>query len=489
MKSISKNLSNIPNQDKFSLHKKMKNDDILSEKSKSICPKCLKLLDCQIIFRDNKVYMQKKCDEHGKFEILIYSDVGDYIKAKKYNKPGSKPLRYQATVDKGCPEDCGICKEHQQHSCLGVIEINDKCNLNCPVCFADTKGNFSLSLEKVKEMVDLFIKCEDEPEAIQISGGEPTLHQDIFKILEYIGKKGIKYPMINTNGIKLAEKKFAKLISKTMHNNDMPYGTPIIYLQFDGLNDEIYKEIRGKPLLELKMKAIENCREFGMNIILVPTIIKGINDKEIGKIVDFAFKDKNIKGVNFQPSTTVGRYEIQYNEKERLTIPDVLNEIEIQTNGLLKKDSFINIPCPFPTCSAITYVYKKNDEFIVLTDQFDMDDYMEYIVNRFLPTSNIGNEINDSIDNLLSMSAVPGSEKSTNSITCSCGINIPKIKGLLDNIKVISVHAFMDKFDFDLRRAKKCCVTEILPNGQMIPFCVYNTHYREKLTPTFNKFC
>ena len=274
-----------------------------------------------------------------------------------------------------------------------------------------------------------------------------------------------------------------------MHNNDMPYGTPIIYLQFDGLNDEIYKEIRGKPLLELKMKAIENCREFGMNIILVPTIIKGINDKEIGKIVDFAFKDKNIKGVNFQPSTTVGRYEIQYNEKERLTIPDVLNEIEIQTNGLLKKDSFINIPCPFPTCSAITYVYKKNDEFIVLTDQFDMDDYMEYIVNRFLPTSNIGNEINDSIDNLLSMSAVPGSEKSTNSITCSCGINIPKIKGLLDNIKVISVHAFMDKFDFDLRRAKKCCVTEILPNGQMIPFCVYNTHYREKLTPTFNKFC
>lgn len=463
--------------------------DVYEETSKSVCPKCLKLIDCQIIFKNNKVYMQKKCDEHGQFEVLVYSDVEDYLNAKKYNKPGSKPLHYQGSVINGCPQDCGLCEDHQQHSCVGIIEINDNCNLNCPVCFADSKGNFNLSFEKVKEMIDLYIKCEGEPEALQISGGEPTLHPEIIKILEYAGKKGIKYPMLNTNGIKLADRDFAESISKTMKDNDMPYGTPIIYLQFDGLDDEVYKKIRGTSLFEKKMKSIENCREFGMNVILVPTIIKGINEHEIGRIIDLAFKDKNIKGVNFQPSTTIGRYDIDSENNMRMTIPDVLKEIEIQSNGILSKKSFINIPCPYPTCSMVSYIYRKENESIVLTELFDMDDYMDYIVNRFLPSANITEEINDAIDSLLSMSAVGGSKKTENAICCSCGIRIPKIKKLLDNIKVISVHAFMDEHDFDLKRAKKCCVTEILPNGQMIPFCVYNIFYRKKLTPTFNGFC
>jgi uncharacterized radical SAM superfamily Fe-S cluster-containing enzyme len=459
-------------------------DERLWETSQSICPECKVVIPCDIVFKENRVYMKKSCENHGDFEVMIYGNAQDYIDSERYNKPGAKPLHYQGEVSKGCPEDCGICKDHKQHTCVGVIEITDSCNLSCPVCFADSKNEFIIPLEKVKEMIDLYVKCEGEPEVLQISGGEPTQHPNIIEILEYAGKKGIKYPMLNTNGIKLADREFAQRISQTIKDNSH-VGKPLIYLQFDGVSDDTYWALRGKPLLDMKMKALENCREFGMNVTLVPTIVKGINEYEIGAIIDMALKDNNIKMVNFQPSTSTGRYELGKDDDKRITIPEVLDEIEQQSYGKLTKKSFINIPCPYPTCSVCTYVFKKGDEVISLTELFDVDSYMEYIVNHTIPDEGIVDEVNGALDSLLSMSSVVGSEKSESALCLSCGMKIPNIPELMDNITLISVHAFMDEYNFDLKRAQKCCVTEILPNGKMIPFCVYNIIYRKKITPPF----
>lgn len=467
----------------------------IAEISKSVCPECLKLIDCQIIFRDNKVYLRKNCGNHGMFETMIYSDAEAYVNAEKFNKPGAKPVHHQGHVENGCPNDCGLCDAHQQHTCVGIIEITDKCNMNCPVCFAgsnigtDPKENFVLPFERVKEMIDLYVKCEGEPEVLQISGGEPTIHPDIIQILEYAGQKGIKYPMLNTNGIKLADRAFAKKISQTINNDESLIGTPLIYLQFDGLSDETYRTLRGRPMIDLKMKALENCREFGMNVTLVPTIAKGINDHEIGAIIDLALNDNNIKLVNFQPGTLVGRYELEDREDKRITIPDILTEIEAQTHGLLKKESYINVPCPYPTCSVCTYIYKSGDKTIVLTDLFDVENYMDQIVNRTLPDLELLSEVNQALDALLSMSSTMSSHKTKEALCTTCGVAIPNIKELADNVTIISAHAFMDEYNFDLKRAKKCCVTEILPNGKMIPFCVYNILYREHITPTFGNMC
>jgi uncharacterized radical SAM superfamily Fe-S cluster-containing enzyme len=460
-------------------------EEVFFEESKSVCPECLDIIECQIFFRDDKVYMRKFCEKHGLFEVLVYSDVKDYLDSQKYNKPGAEPLHLQGSIDKGCPSDCGLCEAHQQHTCVGVIEITKNCNLNCPVCFADSKDEFTLPLDKVKEMIDLYVKCEGEAEVLQISGGEPTLHPDIIEILEYAAKKGIKYPMLNTNGIKLAYWDFAQKIANTMDDGDLPIGKPLIYLQFDGMSNETYIALRGRPLLDVKMKALSNCRELGMNVTLVPTIVKGVNEHEIGAIIDLALNDDNIKMVNFQPISCTGRYELENNEDQRMTIPEILVEIQSQTSGLIKKNSFINIPCPHPTCSVCTYLYKTNDKVVSLTELFNVDDYMDKIVNRTIPDDGLLSDVNEALDTLLSMSAVMGSDRVNNAICTSCGITIPNISELLDGITLISVHAFMDEYNFDLKRAKKCCVTEILPNGQMIPFCVYNILYRRKLTPTF----
>jgi len=463
-----------------------KEGEVVAETSKSVCPKCLDVIDCQIVFREGQVFLQKRCDKHGPFEVLVYSDVDDYLKADKYNKPGTKPLHLQGHIKNGCPNDCGICEDHLQHTCVGIIEITDRCNMECRVCFADSGGTHDIPLDDVKQMIDLYVKCEGAPEVLQISGGEPTLHNDILEILEYAGQKGILYPMLNTNGIRLANRDFALKVSQTIRNEDTALGTPLIYLQFDGLDDEIYNEIRGRPLLEKKMKALENCREFELNVILVPTIVKGVNDHQIGRIIEMALNDGNIKGVNFQPSTLCGRYELENQEEKRMTLPDVLNKIEEQTSGKLKKGSFINVPCPYPTCSACTYVFNSEDDFVVLTDMFELDSYMDFIVNRALPYGEIDGKLMDALDNLLSMSAVVTSDKTKDAICVSCGMAIPNIKELVDNITLISVHCFMDESNFDLKRAKKCCVTEILPDGRMIPFCVYNILYRKGSTQPFD---
>ena len=510
----------------------MRNDDeVLANVSKSVCPECLKIIDCKISFRENRVYLRKYCKTHGSFEALIYSDAEDYRKALKYNKPGTKALHYQGKgkdegEGKGCPDDCGLCVEHKQHTCVGIIEITDRCNLTCPVCFADANNSFTLPFARVKEMIDLYVKCEGQPEVIQISGGEPTLHPDICEIIRYAATKGILYIILNTNGLKLADMEFAKAISLSMEGlrrdtlsikgmGAKDGRKPTIFLQFDGFSDDIYTALRGRSLIDLKMKAINNCKELGMDINLVPTIVKGVNEGEIGPIIDLALSEDCIKAVNFQPATMAGRYGLAcecggQNPDSRMTIPEVLTEIERQTSGTVRKNSFINIPCPHPTCSACAYVYSNNGNTVVLNDLLDVDEYIDCMTNRLLPrVSGITGmpdmaeldemaETGDclapdiikkisAVDRLLSMSAVSGSEKTADAICTACAGKMPDIASIrnitdiVDNVTLISVHAFMDEFNFDLSRAQKCCVTQILPNGQMIPFCVYNILYRKEM--------
>ncbi|WP_292484448.1 arsenite methyltransferase [Methanohalobium sp.] len=470
-------------EDRLNLKGIFENNETI-ENSKSVCPICLELIDCNIIFFNGRVYLRKTCPLHGSFNVLIYSDAKDYINATRYNKLGSKPLHHQSSVSEGCPNDCGLCEEHRQHTCVGIIEITDMCNLHCPVCFADSSDTYTLPLSKIKEMIDLYVKCEGNPEVLQISGGEPTLHPDIFDILKYAGEKGITYPVLNTNGIKLADRDFAEKISRTIRNSCMNgIGNPVIYLQFDGLSDETYVSLRGRPLFNIKMDALENCRKLGMNVALVPTIIEGVNDDEIGAILETAFDDDNIKMVNFQPATFTGRNKLL---DKHLTIPDILEKIEKQSGGLLNKKDFLNIPCPYPTCSVCSYIYndKITGNHIVLTRMFDKSSYEKYILNRALPdlefTSQLEKCIN-AIDSLLSMSSLLGSENSVKSLCTLCQKSIPDSANMVDNITLVSVHAFMDEYNFDLKRAKKCCVTQILPDGRMIPFCVYNILYRKSL--------
>ena len=159
-------------------------DYVFYELTRSICPNCRRVIDAQIILRDNKVFMRKRCPQCGPFEALVYGDAQAYVSLSKFNKPGTIPLERGAEIHDGCPHDCGLCPDHQQHTCLGIIEVNSTCNMNCPLCFSEARPGFNLTMEEVEQMLDDYVRTEGTPEVLQFSGGEPTIHPQIIEFVQ-----------------------------------------------------------------------------------------------------------------------------------------------------------------------------------------------------------------------------------------------------------------------------------------------------------------
>jgi uncharacterized radical SAM superfamily Fe-S cluster-containing enzyme len=253
-------------------------DYIFYELTRSLCPVCRRVIDAQVLLREEKVFMRKRCPEHGIFESLIYGDAEAYTSSAKYNKPGTIPLHYSTDVVNGCPHDCGLCPDHQQHACVGIIEVNTACDMDCPLCFADAGRGFNLTLPEVEEILDHFVLTEGNPEVVQFSGGEPTIHPEIIPMIRAALDRNITNVMLNTNGKRIAE--------DDQFLDELAELKPFIYFQFDGFEADTYRTIRGEPdLLPTKLRALDRLAEIGCMVVLVPAIERGVNEHEVGKII------------------------------------------------------------------------------------------------------------------------------------------------------------------------------------------------------------
>ena len=451
-------------------------DYIFHELTRSICPECKTVIDAQIIIRDNKVFMRKRCPEHGWFEGIISSDAEMYVDSVKFNKPGTIPLEFSTEVKDGCPLDCGLCPEHKQHMCLALIEVNTACNLNCPVCFANAGIGYSLTLQQVERMLDRFVETEGDPEVLQFSGGEPTIHPQLFDMIQAAKDRGIRQVMVNTNGVRLAhDDKFLAGLAKL---------DPVIYFQFDGLRRETYQVIRGEDLLDTKMKALDRIYQAGLNAVLVAAIERDVNVDEVGAIVEFGLQHPAVKGVVLQPVTHVGRH-IDFDPMKRVTIPDVIHGIVDQTNGRFILEDFVPVPCCFPTCQVNSYVFVDGDQVVPLPRLLDIEHYLDYITNRALPKAPNADDVQTALEGLWSASAVAGTEKTASQFECACGpgLDLPySMNHLKDHIFQIAIKDFMDAYTFSVKQVMKCCVGILVPDGRAIPFCAYNSvGYREAI--------
>ena len=448
-------------------------DHIFYELTRSICPKCLKPIDAQILLKDGRVIMRKRCAEHGWFESLISSDSEMYLNSLRYNKPGTMPLEYSTEVVDGCPLDCGLCPEHKQHTCLALIEVNSHCNLDCPVCFADAQPGFSLSMEQVERMLDRFVELEGEPEVVQFSGGEPTIHPEILPMLQMATEKGVKVVMLNTNGIRIAR-------DDSFLSGLADIG-PTVYLQFDGFKTQTHESMRGKDLLEVKLKALDRLAQAKLDVVLVPAIEKGVNHEEIGDIVRFGIEHPAVRGIAFQPVTHSGRF-VQFDPMDRETVADVIHGIAEQTDGMFVESDFIPVPCCHPTCRSATYAYVEDGEVTPLPRVVEVDKYLDYVTNRTLPE--VRPEILEALEGLWSASSVPGSDPAAARFECaSCDLSFTNETAYLKkHVFMIVVQGFADPYTLDLKALMKCCVGELIPDGRMIPFCAYNSvGYREQV--------
>lgn len=456
--------------------KKKDADYVFFELTRSICPNCKKVIDAQILLKDSKVWMRKRCpDCNENFEALVYGDAQMYRENSKYNKPGTIPLEFGTEIKDGCPHDCGLCPDHQQHTCLGIIEVNSTCNMDCPLCFAEAAPGFNLTMEEVEAMLDDFVRTEGVPEVVQFSGGEPTIHPQIIEFVKAAKARGIPYVMVNTNGKRIAkDDKFLEQLAEVK---------PSLYFQFDGFDSETYRLIRGEPdILEEKIRALDRIAEAGMRVTLVPAIERGVNEHEIGKIIDFAVKHPAVRGINFQPAFHAGRH-MQHDPMTRMTIPDILQLIEEQTKGVFVKKDFVPVPCCFPTCNSVTYAFIDGETVTPLTRIVNVYDYLDYITNRVMPDWSA--EVKLALEGLWSSSSVPGSQKSAEQFALSCqACGIPDsftVGDVADHMLMIMLQDFMDPWTFNQKNLMKCCKEFLLPGNKQIPFCSYNTMgYREQ---------
>jgi uncharacterized radical SAM superfamily Fe-S cluster-containing enzyme len=421
--------------------------------------------------------MRKRCPDHGPFEALVYGDAQQYTTSSKFNKPGTIPLKYSTEIKDGCPHDCGLCPDHQQHTCLGIIEVNSACDMACPLCFAEAGPGFNLTLEEVEDILDRFVAAEGNPQLVQFSGGEPSIHPQIIPMMRAAQQRGIPNVMLNTNGKRIAhDDRFLAELAEVRPN---------IYFQFDGFESETYRIIRGEPdILPAKLRALDRLAEIDCTVILVPAIERGVNEHEIGRIVRFGLDHPAVKGINFQPAFHAGRH-VRHDPMRRMTNPDIIALIEAQTEGLFLKTDFVPVPCCFPTCNSVTYAYVDEQRNVTpLPRLLKVDDYLDYITNRVMP--DLGTEVRRALEGLWSASAVLGSEKVAREFSFSCSAcGLPDggldVKGTSQFIFMIMLQDFMDPWTFNQKNLMKCCKEFLLPGGRQIPFCAYNTvGYREQ---------
>ena len=509
----------------------------------SICSTCYRRVDAKIVFQDTNVYLLKRCPDHGPERILIADDVDYYRRCREvFIKPPEMPLVYNTPVKWGCPYDCGLCTDHEQHSCLTLVEICDYCNLRCPVCYASSgpeRQQFR-DLKQIEKMLDAVVRNEGHPDVVQLSGGEPTVHPQFFEIVELAKARPIKHLMVNTNGVRIAqEEEFVQRLAEIKEDFE-------VYLQFDSFERDPLMELRGADLRRIRQDAIEKLNRYNISTNLVVTLKKGLNDHEIGKTIDYALQQPCVRGVTFQPIQDAGRLETwapnrvgtdafvrppdvltdsgapllpdvgrsgvfdgnggyvhNFNPAtDRLTLTEVRRKILEQTQ-VFRPEDVIPVPC-HPDSLAMAYALKLNGQVTPLTSMIPPEVLINGAKNTILYEQEPS--VRDNLFKLFATNHSPQSSAGTlrellcclppvwipNSPQQSChseparrGGEKPAVRSLTyENIFRVIIMQFLDAHSFDVRSVKKTCVHIVHPDGRLIPFDTYNLFYRDDLEQT-----
>lgn len=437
----------------------------------SLCPDCLKRVDAKIVFENDKVYMLKRCREHGNSKVLIADDIEYYKNIRNYNKPSETPYKFNTKTDYGCPYDCGLCPDHEQHSCLTIIEVTDRCNLSCPTCYASSSPSFGRhrTVDEIKAMFDTIVANEKEPDVVQISGGEPTIHPQFFEILDYAKTLPIKHLMVNTNGIEIAKSmEFTKRLASYAPSFEL-------YLQFDSFHDEKLKTLRGAELSNIRKKALENLNKVNLSTTLVVTLQKGLNDDEIGEVIEFGLKQKCVRGVTFQPTQVAGRNENFDVDENRITLTEVRRKILEQTD-IFNEDDLIPVPCN-PDALVMGYALKLGGKVTPLTRLINPADLLDSGRNTIVYEQD--EEIKNQLFDVFS-TATPVEKASQKLHSLLCCLPFVKAPNLgYDNLFRVIIMQFMDAHNFDVRAVKKSCVHIVNKDNKIIPFETMNLFYRD----------
>ena len=480
----------------------------LPKQTQSLCPECGKVIPATIREKGGKAVMEKVCPGHGKFEDIIWSDAKMYLAVERYAVDGvgiDNPF-----IDKDgpvCPADCGLCKIHLTHTVLANLDLTNRCNLTCPVCFANANASgyvYEPTRAEIYKMMEVLRAERPVPcSAIQFSGGEPTIHPDFLDIIRDANKLGFSQIQVATNGIKLAE---SQQFTQAMRDA----GMHTVYLQFDGMSDDIYRRTRGYDMLEVKLKAVKNiqaCTGRKMTVCLVPTVVNGVNDHDLGNIVKYAVDNIDVVyAVNFQPVAFSGRISKKELERQRFTLTDLANRLHDQL-GYLEPEDFVTVPAmsflselislikgkpritfsTHPHCGIGTFVFVDKDKNVVPITRFVK--VPELLEDARLTSERIQNARIKGLaksrailkfmrfeKNYVKKGKMPPGMKLDDIIRplFSKGDKKALSKFTWNALMIGGMH-FQDSYNYDIERVRRCCIHYVVPDGRIIPFCAYNS--------------
>jgi hypothetical protein len=478
--------------------------------TKSLCPECLKILPAEIFERDDKVWIKKKCPQHGEFEDLYWGDYQMYLKAIKFAHDGKGITNPNVNIENPiCPTACGLCKMHKSHTALGNIVVTNRCNLQCFYCFFYAKAMgyvYEPTLEQIRMM--LRIMREEKPvpaNAVQLTGGEPCIRDDIIEIIKIAKEEGYDHVQLNTNGIRLSQSlEFAKKVKEA--------GVNTLYLSYDGTTPET----NPKNHWEIP-KILENCRKTDLGIVLVPTVINSINDHDVGNILDFGIKNIDVvRGVNYQPVSLVGRITNADRKKFRITIPDVIKKIEEQTNGAVKREDWYPVPTvapithffealterpryeltAHPACGMATYLFFDGDRIIPLPRFFDVEGFLKFLNELVSQVRGFTGKAYTSFKILARLNSFIDKEKQPKDLNLAKILfsilrtgDYKSLGKLHHKSLFVGMMHFQDLYNYDIERVERCCIHYAQPDGRIIPFCAFNVipqWYRDNIQENFS---
>ena len=437
----------------------------LLDVTKSLCPTCLRVIPAQRVADGDDVFLEKTCPDHGAVKAIIWRGPPSYQAwGPGIDAPGASKRQRESIS--GCPRDCGLCPQHKAETCTVLMEVTSQCNLNCPVCFASSNeaAAFHPGIDEIRAMLEAIIEAGG-PYPLQLSGGEPTLREDLPDIVALTKRMRFNHVQINTHGLRLAtDKEYLRRLKDA--------GADLIYLQFDGVTDPVYRRLRGANLFDLKVQAIDNCAEVKIGVQLVPTLIPGVNDHQIGDIVQFAKEHVPVvKGIHFQPISYFGRYPIAPSDDDRITTPDVLRALEMQTVGEVKAKHFVPRRRQDSHCGFSGFFVLEEDGRMTATTSFapgesptaTCSDAAGSPLATDSPSEHVRRFITEK-----SRYVDPGQ--------CACKQQ-SSLEGFFERAKThflsISGMPFQDAWTIDMERLQGCCVHVVTPQKHLVPFCAY----------------
>ncbi|MFP4672814.1 MAG: tetraether lipid synthase Tes [Desulfohalobiaceae bacterium] len=487
----------------------------LPEKTTSICPECQNLLQAELYSWQGQVWMSKTCNEHGTYQELICSDLDFFLHRKRRHYNYAHQVQNPGLQSSGdCPHDCGICSNHKTSPCMVNIDLTNRCNLNCPICFANAQVTgqvCELTLDQLEQIIDNAMAIRPTPPlSIQFAGGEPTVHPNFIDAVQMARDKGVMDIQVASNGIKFArDLEFTKAAKRA--------GLDVVYLQFDGLSDDIYQESRGRPMWETKQKALQNMKAAGLMATLVPTLVRGLNDHQVGQILDFALQNTDVvTAISFQPVSITGRIQQEKRKEMRYTMADMARDLQDQSGIMdMYRDwypfSIVNpvsrllqaidgrakthFTC-HPHCGVASYllVDTVTQQAVPFTKFLDIEAAMQDLDQEAAKIENSSwraklSKINvmwtmkkhyypdqapEGLDFDQLLEFVNGFSQAGNEHRDARGHYYHKVGDRYHVLLLAAMH-FQDNYNFELQRVQNCIIHYGAPDGRLYPFCTWNS--------------